>query len=320
MRKTVLSPAGGDVAGELLRDVRIASSVLCRSVMGAPWGFGVAARRAGSFHVVLRGRGYLEVEGRPEPVELAAGDRVVLPRGHAHWVRDAPATAAPWLTTILDRNLVVDGELHFGGDEGPTTEIVCGIFHLEGADPPWLERLPSAVVSHGDDADAHRRSEIGAALRDEARDPTPGGAVVVNRLLEALLADALSRELASLALDAPPSVRAIADRRIGATLARLHDAPEEAWTVQQMAKVATMSRSAFAERFRTLVGSAPMAYLTELRLARAARLLRSSDLTTEEIARRIGYGSNAALARAFRSRYGVTPAAFRARALPREVR
>jgi AraC-like DNA-binding protein/quercetin dioxygenase-like cupin family protein len=322
VRKTVARFAGGDIASELLRDVRIESSVLCRSVMAAPWGFGVAGKDLGSFHMVLSGRGILEVDGTAEPVSLGPGDVVVLPTGDAHWVKDAPTTRAPWLTSILDRHGVVDGELRFGGDDGPTTEIVCGVFALEGAGtPPWFERLPSVVVSRGGGAERGWRTDIQAALRDEARAPTSGGSVIVNRLLESILADALGDEVTARTTDVPASASALTDRRIGAVLSRLHDALEEPWTVEHMAKVASMSRSAFADRFRSLLGLPPMHYLTELRLARSARLLSTTDITIAEIARRVGYGSEESLARAFRSRFGRTPGVYRRRrhALSRET-
>lgn len=101
--------------------------------------------------------------------------------------------------------------------------------------------------------------------------------------------------------------------RIGRVLARLHERPEEPWTVAELAKVAAMSRSAFSERFRSLVGEAPIRYLSGLRLARAARLLRSTDTTVAEVARRVGYGSEEALSRAFKLRFGAAPRAFRQR-------
>jgi AraC-like DNA-binding protein len=81
-----------------------------------------------------------------------------------------------------------------------------------------------------------------------------------------------------------------------------------------MAKVASMSRSAFADRFRSLVGAPPMSYLTELRRAGAARLLGPGDMTIAQIARHVGYGSEESLAHALRDRFDVTPAAFRRRA------
>src|SRR5205823_772489 len=139
------------VLDELVRDLRIESSVLCRSLMAAPWGFGVSAKDEGSFHVVLEGSGWLEAEGVDAPVPVRRGDVVVLPRGTGHVVRDAPSTAAPSLSTILAHHDVVDGELHFGGDDGPLTEIVCGVFRMD--DPvrsPWIEGLP--VVIHAPSA------------------------------------------------------------------------------------------------------------------------------------------------------------------------
>jgi AraC-like DNA-binding protein len=78
--------------------------------------------------------------------------------------------------------------------------------------------------------------------------------------------------------------------------------------------VAAMSRSAFSERFRSLVGEAPIRYLSGLRLARAARLLHTTDTTVAEIARRAGYNSEEAFSRAFKLRFGAAPGVFRRQA------
>ena len=315
MRKTVARLADGDVARELVRDFRVESSVLCRSVMAAPWGFGVAGREAGSFHVLLHGQGWLEVDGTPQPIRVRAGDVLVLPRGDAHWVKDSPSTTAPPLTSILAQHDVVDGELRFGGDDGPLTEIVCGVFALEGARPAaWIQRLPSVVMSRPEPGPSDWRGAVAAALRAEATRPTRGFGGVVNRLLESLLADALLAQLAALTSDTNPPSTAITDQRIGHVLARLHERPEEAWTVRDLARMAAMSRSAFSQRFRSLVGEAPISYLSGLRLARAVRLLRSTDTTVAEIARRVGYGSEEALSRALKTRLGDSPRGFRRRA------
>jgi AraC family transcriptional regulator, alkane utilization regulator len=315
VRKTVASFADGDVVNELLRDFRIDSSVLCRSVMAAPWGFGVAGRERGSFHMLLVGHGWLEVEGRSEPARVEAGDLVVLPTGAAHWVKDSPGTSAPSLTSILAHHDVIDGELRFGGDDGPLTEIVCGVFTLESArSTPWIERLPAVVVSRGERGPSGWRDAVVTALRDEARAPTDGGAAVVNRLLESLLADVLRTELAVSTRDGTQRGEAFADRRIGRVLSRLHESPGDRWTVERLAREAAMSRSAFSERFRSLVGEAPMKYVSDLRLAQTARLLRSTDATIAQIAAEVGYGSSEALSRAFKMRYGTPPSAYRRQA------
>jgi AraC-like DNA-binding protein len=314
VRKTVAGYAGEDAAERLVRDLRIGSSVLCRSVMAAPWGFGIAGRDVGSFHMLLEGRGWLEVDGSAAPIELGRGDVVVLPTGRAHWMRDSPGSTAPPLTSILAAHDVTDGELRFGGDDaGPVTEVVCGVFTFEADQrAPWMVLVPPVVVSEARPGDDGWRPAVIRALRQEARRPTEGGSTVVNRLLESLIADALRAELARSIGDADAPRLGLADARIGRALARLHEHPEHAWTVGSLANVAVMSRSAFSERFRSLVGVAPIRYLAELRLTRAARLLRSTDATVADVARSVGYGSEETLSRAFKARFGEPPSAFRA--------
>ena len=317
MRKTVAGYDDRGAVDRLVRDLRIGSSVLCRSIMSAPWGFGIAGREAGSFHVVVEGGGWLEVDGADGPVAMAAGDVAVLPSGRAHWMRDSPGSTAPPLTSILASNDVVDGELRFGGDDGPPTEVVCGVFSPEdGVRPEWIGRLPPVVVSRRDDDDGETwRPRVIEALREEARRPTEGGSLVVNRLLESLVADAFRSALQGSLGDADVPATALHDGRIARVLTHLHQEPARDWTVRALADVAVMSRSAFSDRFRGLVGQPPMRYLTELRLSRAARLLRTSDATVADVARSVGYGSEEAMSRAFKKRFGEAPSGFRSRHL-----
>jgi AraC-like DNA-binding protein/mannose-6-phosphate isomerase-like protein (cupin superfamily) len=311
VRKTVAGYDDGS-ADHLVRELRIGSSVLCRSVMAAPWGFGIAGREVGSFHTVADGHGWLEVEGTDGPIEMRAGDFAVLPSGRPHWMRDSPGSTAPPLTSILAAHEVVDGELRFGSDEGPLTEVVCGVFSFEdGRRPGWVDRLPPVVASASDPESDTWRPTVIEALRKEAREPTAGGSLVVNRLLESLVADALRTALAGSLGDASVSTTALADGRIGRALARVHEDPARPWSVRALADVAMMSRSAFSDRFRALVGQSPMRYLTELRLRRAARLLRSTDATIADVARTVGYGSEATLSRAFKARFGEAPSVYR---------
>jgi AraC-like DNA-binding protein len=314
VRKTVAAYDDRGAVDQLVRDLRISSSVLCRSVMAAPWGFGIAGRDAGTFHMVIEGRGWLDVEGAEEPIAMQTGDMAVIPTGRPHWMRDSLGSTAPPLTSILATNEVVDGELRFGGDDGPMTEMVCGVFSLEdGRRPAWIERLPPVVVSSTDQDVGGWRASVIEALREEARRPTDGGSFVVNRLLESLVADGLRAALAASLRDAAVPPAALADDRIGRVLARLHEDPALPWGVGSLADVAVMSRSAFADRFHALVGQPPMRYLTDLRLTRAARLLRSTDATVSDVARSVGYGSEESLSRAFKNRFGEAPSGYRAR-------
>jgi AraC-like DNA-binding protein len=312
MSKWIAGFGHGDVATELLRDFRVDSSVLCRSLMAPPWGFGVEGRDVGSFHMVLEGQGWLEVEGRMDPIRLERGDLVILPKGDGHRVTHDAGASAPLLTAILSQHDVIDGELRFGGDVGPVTEIVCGIFGSERfGTAPWVRLLPDVIHSTRWSSSDGWRGGVAAALRSEARDPTPGGAIVVNRLLESMLVDVIRVEIAKIDRDGASRGSALADHRIGRVLAEVHAAPDAPWSVGRLAERASMSRSAFSERFRAVVGQPPMRYLMELRLTRAARSLRTSDATLAEVARSAGYGSEASFSRAFKNRFHQSPGGFR---------
>src|SRR5205823_13014015 len=121
-----------DVVSDVLRRVRIRSTVFCRSIMRAPWGFGVEAHGNPAFHLMTAGNGWLEVDGKVDQIRLAAGDLVVLPTGRQHWLRDAPGTPTPDLEEILSDTPVDEHRrLHHGGN-GPRSTLVCGGFALEG--------------------------------------------------------------------------------------------------------------------------------------------------------------------------------------------
>ena len=113
----------------------------------------------------------------------------------------------------------------------------------------------------------------------------------------------------------PPEGRgwlaALRDVQIGRAVALLHEAPERAWTVDELAREVAMSRSVLATRFASLVGDSPMQYLMRWRLALAARALRSGSDAISRVAERSGYETEAAFSRAFKREFGLPPATWR---------
>ena len=75
----------------------------------------------------------------------------------------------------------------------------------------------------------------------------------------------------------------------------------------ELAAIAGMSRSSFAERFATLIGAAPLHYQTRWRLLLANEWLKRPDTRVSDVARRIGYDSDSAFSRAFKAQFGVSP-------------
>jgi AraC-like DNA-binding protein len=102
-----------------------------------------------------------------------------------------------------------------------------------------------------------------------------------------------------------------ADPFLDRVVAAIHADPGRDWTVERLAGVGAMSRSVFAERFRTALGRSPVDYVTEVRVDAAKRML-GSGRSVSETSRELGYASDEGFSRAFRRRTGLTPSAWRA--------
>jgi len=102
-------------------------------------------------------------------------------------------------------------------------------------------------------------------------------------------------------------VSAFQDTRIIKVLEAIYDEPEKNWNVDMMAQIATMSRSAFAGRFKELMSESPLQHLKRWRMQNAYRWLRDERVTVAQAASRCGYESEAAFAKAFKRETGLSP-------------
>ena len=114
---------------------------------------------------------------------------------------------------------------------------------------------------------------------------------------------------------ASPTVKdwfsAVRSTHTARALARIHEAPERAWTLEDLAQEAALSRAAFARNVSTSVGEPPHTYLTRWRMGITAQLLEETDLRLSEIASRVGYRSEFSFSRAFKLARGVSPIQYR---------
>jgi transcriptional regulator GlxA family with amidase domain len=143
---------------------------------------------------------------------------------------------------------------------------------------------------------------------EESASEQPGSDFMRSRLVELLLVEAMR----SAARGSAPAglLRGLADERLARALKQMHAHVDRAWNVDQFAKVAALSRSAFFERFRRTVGVAPMEYLLAWRMEVAKDLLRRGDLPVSSIAERVGYGSTSAFSVAFNRHVGQSPSRY----------
>ncbi|CAB3624901.1 AraC family transcriptional regulator [Achromobacter pestifer] len=253
-----------------------------------------------SFCIVLDGSCQLAVDGH-EPFTINAGDFVMLPATPAFTI----SSFGPAPPVHLDPNQIAGGvaELRYGEQHGqPDMRSLGGSFQFDCADPALLASLLPAVVHVRDSA---RLSHLVRMVGEETADPKPGGEFVLSRLVDLLLIEAMR---AAAVGNAPPGLlQGLADERLARALQQMHARIDHAWTVDQLARISALSRSAFFERFTRRVGVAPMEYLLAWRMEIAKELLRSGKLAASEVAERVGYGSASAFSVAFNKHVGQPP-------------
>jgi AraC family transcriptional regulator, alkane utilization regulator len=308
--------AGDDVLTSLLRSLRLQSSVFCRAELKAPWGLALDPQEYAHFHVVEEGSGWLRSSGEKQAQPLRQGDLVVIPHGGGHVLTDAPATRPVPLGSLI-KPASPGGPhvvLRFGGG-GAVTRLVCGAFQFgPSGRPPLLAVLPPAIVVRGHDGRPPAwLDRILGSLGDEARRDQPGSETVISRLTDVIFVQALRAWMQSQPDTKGGWLGALHDPQIGRSLALIHRHPERAWTVATLGAGVGMSRSPFSARFKALVGEGPLSYVRRWRMQLAGDLLVREPLTVAEVAERVGYQSEAALSRAFRREWGITPSAHRRR-------
>ncbi|WP_395061176.1 cupin domain-containing protein [Paraburkholderia silvatlantica] len=256
-----------------------------------------------SFCIMLDGSCLLKIDGH-EAITIGAGDFVLLPTTPAFTL----SSFAPAPPVYLDPNKVASlhSELRYGEQEGsPDMRSLGGSFLFDCSDPGLLvSLLPKVVHVQG----SARLSQLVQMVGEESADQKPGSAFTLSRLVELLLVEAMRSTTAGAA---PPGLlRGLGDERLARALKQLHTCIEHAWTVDQLAKIAALSRSAFFDRFTRMVGVAPMEYLLAWRMAIAKELLRGNELAVSEVAERVGYGSTSAFSVAFSRHVGQPPSQY----------
>jgi transcriptional regulator GlxA family with amidase domain len=134
---------------------------------------------------------------------------------------------------------------------------------------------------------------------------------VLKRLADIFLLQMIRAHISSSTCRQTAWLRALSDPRIGAALRSMHEKIEQPWSVAELASAANMSRSAFALRFRQMVGETPLEYLTRWRIYKATVLLRDGDKKLTEVANAVGYDSDGSFSKTFKRIVGVAPGEYR---------
>lgn len=299
-----------DVLTDALAAMRVGQTRSARTEVHAPWGLRFPAVGGTTFHVLLRGQCWL-LPPDGEPVQMAAGDVTLLRHGSTVALADDPATP---LQDFLPRTWQPGqtiGRVDVEGT-GERSLLVCGAYQLGRTRPhPLLAELPNLLLLRADETPglAAAVALLGAELEETRAGQDGVVPALVDAMLLLILRGWIERSARTAADIGWPG--ALTDRAISVALAALHDDPGRAWTVADLGDRAGLSRSAFAQRFTTLVGEPPLTYLTWWRMTVAGRLLRDSDAPLSVVAEQVGYASEFAFAKAFKREFGIAPGRYR---------
>ena len=277
-------------------------------VAGGPWALRLHAPDRLKVTCVVRGGCLLVREDTGEQVWLAEGD-VIVSDGALPYIMCSDAGVPP----MAGGQLPVDP--HTGlRTIGDGADLMCVAGHVDlSRDGGSLLRdaLPSLVHVRGDAPEAATLRRLTEQLLDEMTGRRPGAAVAMDHIAQLLFLQVLRISLADTTSLPPGWLRGLADERIAPALRLMHGEPARPWQLEELARAASLSRTAFAVRFRETVGVPPLTYLLTWRMNLAARALRHDGTPVAVLAREVGYGSESAFSNAFKRAMGTSPRNYR---------
>lgn len=257
---------------------------------------------------------------------FAAGERRRFPCGRSfgfHLVLDGairvesaaagPLALGPGAIAFMSR-----GCHHLLHAEVPSRVLSAAYLLPHAPVHPLFRELPVWRVvqsTPGDD----RLQRLAGWLGEEHAAAALGSEAAIRALIDAAFVEVLRRIVEGEGQQPLSLAAAIRTPAIRQALAALHARPAEDWSLEGLAEVAGLSRSAFAAKFKALVGESPLGYLRQLRVQRAMSLLARPGASILATAEAVGYTDPFVFSKAFKRVAGVSPREFRASAAAEAV-
>ena len=289
---------------ELADFLRLNASVFMRLQLGSPWGMELPSKFDLRMHVLTRGSCWLGGRSLGGPLRLRRGEIALLGGGQEYWIADKPGRP---LIPSTEAELFCQQEHHPFQTDCLTHELICGTAQLTSEDS-WLSALlpEIVVIRRRGDASSARAWSIVDAIVASSKSLKDDDTRVLDRLAEALFLSLLSR-VPAVGVETEELSNARSSPEVRKAVALMHSQIGRPWTLEKLAKEVGASRAALVRNFKSSLGKPLKSYLTEVRMARAKRLLLAGA-SLPDAARAVGYRSSEAFRKAFKRSIGQTPA------------
>ncbi|MEO3925073.1 AraC family transcriptional regulator [Micromonosporaceae bacterium B7E4] len=262
------------------------------------------------FFALVCGRARLTTDGVDGPIDLEPGDVAIL--NSRSWLELEGGTGDGARREIGPEPGFSSTRL-ISADRGADDVVVGGRVDLNPAGRALLlQALPPVGHVRASAAAATNLRGTLDRLFDEVTGSRLGSAFAIRQYGQLLLLEVLRAYVDQAEL--PPGwLRVLTDERLRPALRRMHAEPGKPWGLAELARAAAMSRTSFAERFRTVAGMPPLTYLHRWRMLLAQRALRDGDVRVGSLASELGYASESAFSTAFKREVGESPLRYRHR-------
>ncbi len=273
------------------------------------WCFDFPSHEGIKFTAVMRGTCWGRVEGLDQPMRFEEGDCFLLNSGRRFMLASDPALPPQDPTFLLETGVRDGVAVHNGGGE---VFLISARFEFPGSHAAVLfDALPPIIDVPKATGQAGILRWSLDQLAGELRDPQPGGTLISTHLAHLMLVQALRLFLRTSGELPQGWFLALTDPQISPAIGAMHAEPARRWSLEELARVAGVSRTVFAQRFKALVGGTAMDYLARWRMLVAAERLRSGGESVATIAYSLGYESESSFSTAFKRIMARSPSQYR---------
>ena len=298
-----------DLLSDILESIRLKAVIYPKIVLtDRSWGIEVDQDSSSQFWHLLKGTCYLKVKGATA-IKMKEGEILFIPHGASQQISGDPKNkCVP--AAVYGKALRNGTPLFKGNDE--ETVLMGGHFEI---DPffkhPFIHSLPTLMhITTMQSELCFWLNNVAVFLNEEISNEKAGRKVILGRLADIIFILIIRAYVDQENIE-QGFLMTLKDERISNSLKSMHEFPDKEWTIEQLAAKAGMSRSLYCKEFKRSVGETPMSYLTNWRVIKAKEFLSSTKENISEVAAKVGYQSEAAFNRLFKTKVGMTPAIYR---------